>query len=67
MRLLVVLDESAASRRTETYIAKMAGRRRGLRLCLAPVSLSWFREVVRGDLARELVRRGEGFIVWVVE
>lgn len=164
MRLLVVLDESVASRRTVAYMARMVGRRRGLRLCLAHVlpplppglleaagsedpkyarrqhpqlkvrqkrwlvaaqrtaqqtfasakaalrkagvpakaldtqffgaldgrsaadrilelarasrcrtvvvgreSLSWFRELVRDDLAGELVRRGEGFTVWVVE
>jgi len=30
-------------------------------------SLSWFREVLRGDLPAALVRRGEGFTIWVVE
>jgi nucleotide-binding universal stress UspA family protein len=30
-------------------------------------SLSWFRELVQGDLAEELVRRGQGLTIWVVE
>ena len=158
MRLLVVLDEFTASRRTVAYLAKIVGRRRGLQQCLVHVlprlppallesggsedqdaqlgarqqrwlvagkrtaqqtfarakvalrkasvpahaldvqffgaldgrsaadrilelarasrcrtvvigreSLSWFRELVRGDLAGELVRRGEGFTIWVVD
>jgi nucleotide-binding universal stress UspA family protein len=164
MRLLVVLDESAASRRTVAYLGKMVGRHRDLQLCLAHVlpplppgllesagdedpqpgrrqqarlktrqqrwllaakrtaqqtfaraqaalrkvgvparaldvqffgaldgrsaadrilalarasrcrtvvvgreSLSWFRELLRGDLAGELVRRADGFTIWVVE
>jgi nucleotide-binding universal stress UspA family protein len=164
MRLLVVLDESPASRRTVVYLGKMVGRRRGLRLCLVRVlpplpsrlverggsenprrerrrhapltarqqrwlqvakrtaqqtfarakaalrkagvpakaldvqffgaldgsspadrilelarashcqtvvvgraSGSWLRDLLRGDLASDLVRRGEGFTIWVVE
>jgi nucleotide-binding universal stress UspA family protein len=30
-------------------------------------SISWFRKLMHGDLAAELVRRGEGFTIWVVE
>ncbi len=30
-------------------------------------SVSWFREIVQGDLAEELVRRGQGFAIWVIE
>jgi nucleotide-binding universal stress UspA family protein len=164
MRLLVVLDESTASRRTVAYVARLVGRQRGFQLCLAHVlpplpsrllesgggegadqrrreparlkarqqrwrlavkrsaqqtfarakaalrkagvpakaldvqffgaidgrtaadrildvarasrcrtvvvgreSLSSFRELLRGDLPGELVRRGQGFSVWVVD
>jgi nucleotide-binding universal stress UspA family protein len=163
MRLLVVLDESTASRRTVAYVGRLVGRR-GFQLCLAHVlppmpsallesdggegarpgqrehaqlkvrqqrwrlgvrrsaqqtfaraktalrkagvpakaldvqffgavdgrnaadrildvarasrcrtvvvgreSLSWVREFPRRDLPGELVRRGEGFSIWVVE
>jgi nucleotide-binding universal stress UspA family protein len=30
-------------------------------------SLSWLRELIDGDPAEELVRRGKGFTIWVVE
>lgn len=30
-------------------------------------SISWFRKLMHGDLAAELVRRGEGVTIWVVE
>ncbi len=30
-------------------------------------SVSWFRELVRSNLAEELVHRGRGFTIWVVE
>jgi nucleotide-binding universal stress UspA family protein len=164
IRLLVVLDESTASRRAVDYVAKLVGHQHGLQLCLAHLlpplqpglpgsssdedaqqgqrqharfkarqqrwrsaakrsaqrafarakaalrkagvpakaldvqffgavdgdhaadrildvarasrchtvvvgrgSLSWFREFLRRDLPAELVRRGEGFTIWVVE
>ena len=33
-RLLVVVDESEASKRAVSYVAQVAGRRRGFRICL---------------------------------
>ncbi len=163
-KLLVVADESHASKHAVTYVAKMIGRRKGFRLCLAHVlpplpsrllefrgaenpdeekrldaelktkqrrflvvareaadkvlagafstlrkagvprsmietrffasindggasmqileiaragryhtvvvgrdSVSWFRELVHGDLAEELVRHGRGLTIWVIE
>jgi len=43
----------------------------GLRHCHTIVigreSHSWFTALIRGDLAGELVRRGKGFTIWVVE
>jgi nucleotide-binding universal stress UspA family protein len=163
-RLLVLVDESPASKRAVSYVARMVGRRRGFQLCLAHLlpplpaglmefrgaenpdeeqrldaalkasqrrwmvaakeaahsvfagacamlhaagvpakavetrffdptngasvaeriihlarsrkcgtvvvgreAVSWFRELVRGDLAEELVRSGKGVTIWVVE
>jgi nucleotide-binding universal stress UspA family protein len=37
VRLLVVVDESQASKRAVTYVAKMAGEQRNLRICLAHI------------------------------
>lgn len=34
-KLLVVVDESKASKRAVSYVAQMVGRRRGYRICLA--------------------------------
>lgn len=34
---------------------------------LQTVSLPWYRELFHGHACDELVRRGEGFTVWVVE
>ncbi len=36
-RLLVVLDDSAASRRAVKYVGKLVGKRRGFRVCLVHV------------------------------
>ncbi len=36
-RLLVVLDDSAASRRAVKYVCKFVGKRKGFRLCLVHV------------------------------
>jgi nucleotide-binding universal stress UspA family protein len=137
--LLVVVDESQASKRAVAYVAKIVGRQRGLRICLVHIlpkdnqqpwlagakkaaqrafgmaaatlreagvlasaldvqfsegveglgaaervldlartrrcgtvvvgreSVSWFRKLMTGNLAAELVRRGKGYTIWVVE
>jgi hypothetical protein len=36
-RLLVVLDDSVASRRAVKYVGKFVGKRRGFRVCLVQV------------------------------
>lgn len=36
-RILVAIDDSSASRRAVTYVAKLVGRRRGFRLCVVHV------------------------------
>lgn len=48
-------------------ILKIARGRKCHTVVIGRQSLSWFRELVQGDLAEELVRRGKGFTIWVVE
>ncbi|MGD0264179.1 MAG: universal stress protein [Candidatus Methylomirabilota bacterium] len=48
-------------------ILKIAEARKCHTVVIGRQSPSWFREFVQGDLAEELVRRGKGFTIWVVE
>jgi nucleotide-binding universal stress UspA family protein len=57
-----VMGHSAADR-----ILELARRRRCHTVVIGRKSVSWFRELVRGDLSEELVRRGQGVTIWVVE
>ena len=56
-RLLVLVDESPASKRAVSYVARMVGRRRGFQLCLAhllpplPAGLMEFRGAENIDVA----------------
>jgi nucleotide-binding universal stress UspA family protein len=36
-------------------------------IVLGRQSLSWLQELIRGDVAEDLVRRGKGLTIWVVE
>jgi nucleotide-binding universal stress UspA family protein len=48
-------------------ILKVARARNCYTMVIGRQSLSWIRELVQGDLAEEVVRRGKGFTIWVVE
>ena len=55
------------SRDAAGEILKIARGRKCHTVVIGRQSLSWFRELVQGDLAEEIVRRGKGFTIWVVE
>lgn len=48
-------------------ILELAQARRCDTVVVGRESMSWFRELMSGNLAAELVRRGEGYTIWVVE
>ena len=48
-------------------ILELARARRCDTVVVGRESLSWFRELMGGNLAAELVRRGKGYTIWVVE
>lgn len=54
-------------RDTAEEILKIARARKCHTVVIGRESLSWLRELVQGDLAEEVVRRGKGFTIWVVE
>jgi nucleotide-binding universal stress UspA family protein len=55
-----------ASRATEE-ILRLARLRKCDTVVIGRDSLSWLGELIHGDPAEELVRRGKGFTIWVVE
>ena len=59
--------EPVEGRNGAEEILKIAGARKCHTVVIGRQSLSWFRELVQGDLAEELVRRSKGFTIWVVE
>lgn len=54
------------SRATEE-ILRLARARKCDTVVIGRDSLSWLGELIHGDPAEELVRRGKGFTIWVVE
>ena len=48
-------------------ILKLARIRKCDTVVIGRTSLSWLGEVIHGDPAEELVRRGKGFTIWIVE
>ncbi len=47
-------------------ILELAQARRCDTVVFGRESVSWFRELMSGDLAAEVVRRGKGYTIWVV-
>ena len=48
-------------------VLELARARRCDTVVVGRESVSWFRELMRDNLAEELVRRGKGYTIWVVE
>jgi hypothetical protein len=53
--------------RATKEILKLAQMRKCDTVVIGKTSLSWLGELIDGDPAEELVRRGKGFTIWVVE
>jgi nucleotide-binding universal stress UspA family protein len=53
--------------RATQEILKLARARKCDTVVIGRKSLSWLGELIDGDPAEELVRRGKGFTIWVVE
>ena len=49
------------------HILEMARAGRYHTVIVGRESVSWFRELVHGDIAEELVRHGRGLTIWVIE
>lgn len=48
-------------------VLELARARRCDTVIVGRESMSWFRELMHDNLADELVRRGKGYTIWVVE
>jgi nucleotide-binding universal stress UspA family protein len=53
--------------RASQEILKLARARKCDTVVIGRKSLSWLKELIDGDPAEELVRRGKGLTIWVVE
>jgi nucleotide-binding universal stress UspA family protein len=63
----VHLFEPSDGQDTADGILQAARDRRCRTVVLGRQAVSWFRSVVQGDLAEDLMRRGVGFTFWIVE
>ena len=61
------LSEAVYGHRAVDRILELARARKCDTVVVGRQSVSWFRALLRGDLSEELVRRGQGFTIWVVE
>jgi nucleotide-binding universal stress UspA family protein len=53
--------------RATQQILRLARARKCDTVVIGRKSLSWLRDLIHGDPAEELVRRGKGFAIWIVE
>lgn len=63
----VLLSEGVEGPGAAERILELARARRCDTVVVGRESMSWFRDLMSGDLAAELVRRGKGYTIWVVE
>lgn len=63
----VQLSEGVEGLGAAERILELARARRCDTVVVGRESVSWFRELMGGNLAAELVRRGKGYTIWVIE
>jgi nucleotide-binding universal stress UspA family protein len=63
----VLLSEGVEGWGAAERILELARARRCDTVVVGRESMSWFRDLMGGNLAAELVRRGKGYTIWVVE
>ena len=63
----VRLSEAVDQHRVSDRILELARASHCDTVVVGRASVSWFRALLSGDLSEELIRRGQGFTIWVVE
>ena len=63
----VLLSEGVEGSNTAERILELARACRCETVVVGRESMSWFRDLMGGNLAAELVRRGKGYTIWVVK
>ncbi len=61
------LSEAVDHTRVGERILELAHARKCDTVVVGRESVSWYRALLGGDLSEELVRRGQGFTIWIVE
>lgn len=63
----LVFSHPTSDHDATTAVMEQARNRRCHTIVIGHTSHSWFRELAGGDLTEHLLRRGQGFVVWVVQ